>query len=400
MDQYHPEVQKVAERVFQEWKKRHANLENSLKTGRFVRHYAQSRSQILFDYANLQHGMYNMHDVMLSKCITTHVARWKEVREMAYNMTRAFLSEMAKRCLSMTEVVIVIFLLKTRYFAGKLNPELWAAAKGLQVPHYNPEVKWIAVFEVVSQHAQGREKARCPELQPVFQRCLRIVFNAITRNSMVFEKNIEVLQALYDHRWEDIQLDEDVKENICFGGVLPKTLSRNNGRLHRTLECYRNFENGNFSDILALLLTVQLTIRCNVILHNRPDQQFISDRERELRFGNVKLLQIHEVANVDPLYELFQYPKSFDGGRRPFLHCVVAVDGKQYYPTLELAVAYCLFGERQHVMITEALYGFMVDGKMKAFMKPATEFVDYKESKFPKKWLKYKLFKRLVQAVE
>jgi hypothetical protein len=399
MDKYHEDIQRAANGVFQDWNKRHSNLEQSLKTGRFVRQYARTRAQSILENANLQHGMYIHHGMSLSGCIESHIERWIEVRLLSSKITQTFISEMPRRCLSMAEIVVIMLLLKTRYYIGKLTQELCDTARGLLVPHYNPEIKWSAVFEAVVTNVQSRQKVTCPELSRVFQIVIGAVFTALTRNPMILDKNVDMLKTLYadTHTWEDIELSQDDKQNICYGGVNPKLLAHRSGRILRTLECYRNFENGEYSDLSALLVTVQLTTRCSIIFNDHSDQQFITQKEREGKFSNVKLIQITDVSNSDPLYELFQYPKSFEGGRTPLMQCDVEIDGKLYSPTLELAIAYALFGEHSHDVINDALKGFMVDRKIEYFMKKSTDTVTYLDTTFPKKWMKYKFFKDLME---
>jgi hypothetical protein len=399
LDQYHLDIQTAVKVVFSDWTKAYRNFVTSLKNGRHLRNYIHTRTPTIFEKASLQNGMYVYHDALLHVCISKHIERWKEVSQVASNMTRTFLSEMAKRCLSMTEIVIIIFLLKTRYFLGKLTSVFYDAAKTLSVPHYNTDIKWPMVFTRVSEYAQGRQKVTCPEMDVVFQRCITSVFNLIINKAVSFESNIKILEALYENDWKDVQLDDDIIENLCFGGLSPIIIAKCGGRMNyrllRNLECYRNFENGNFLDITSLLLTVQISTRVNLIIQSRPDQRFVTKKELELRFSDIKLNKITRVLNRDPLYELFMYPKSFAGSHPPHFECIVCIGDIIYTTVLELAVVYWLFGETKHSVICDALYVFMVTSKINSFMQSSTETVQYKGTEYPKRWTKYKVFKEL-----
>jgi hypothetical protein len=397
MDLCHDDVKVVAQDLFETWNQRYTKFIKTLESGKFVNRFIQSRVPDLLGQVSFNYGLYDQSDVGLHRCMVIHTQRWTQIQSTAQKMTRAFLEDLSKRCLSMTEIVIVSMLMKIRYFLGDINDETYGQALALSVPHYNPDISWPSVFETMICWLQNPSKITCPEMKTIFQHTIRSILDAVANDPHVFEKHVSLLEHLYSNKWEDVEFTQEQKENLCFGGLAPSDFMHNNGRMLRVLQCYRNFENGDFSDLLSLLLSVQLTIRTSLLLQTRQDRAFFNSKDLKDKFESIKLVRIIRIMNNEPLFELFQYPRSFSGGKRPFVYCEVQIKEESYFPTLELAVLYAMFSSENHRMICDHLHQFLVDDKKVAFQKEASETIEYKGHPMPKKWLKYKIFKDLIQ---
>lgn len=396
MDACHPEAKKVAEKIFKSWEDRYSKFVKALESGKFVYRFIRSRVPALLDQVSYNQGLYDMHDVPLHRCIKAHIDRWKSIQTIAKNMTQAFLEQLSKRCLSMTQIVVVSILMKIRYFLGDITDTTHEKALMLPVPHYNPNISWPSVFDTMLCGLENPSAITCPEMKTIFQHTVRAVLDAIEKNPHIFEKNIDLLGQLYENKWEDITFTDEQTENLCFGGVPPHLFTRENGRILRVLQCYRNFENGDFMDLCSLMLSVQLTLRTSLLLQTRQDRAYLSNKDLKDKFESAKLVRIMRIMNNEPLFELFQYPRSFSGGKRPFVYCEVKIHGVSYFPTLEMAVVYAMFCVDSSELIFESLRRFFVEEKIQTFKKSSSDVVMYKEMPLPKKWLKYKLFKELL----
>ena len=333
----------------------HVDLVTALRAGRYVRMYANERALVLLQNANLMRGMYHHHTQNLTTCIQIHSEQWTKLAGVVSNITQTVLTHMARRCPSMAEIIIIALILKIRYCVGKLDDESVDRLRSVQLPHYNPELNWHRVFEAVIGRVQNHKIIPCPEVSTLVTDVSNSILSALSHNPMLFDRDTCLLSSLYTHPWTDIKIDPATRQNICYGGLTPSTITPENELDILRLECYRDFENGNFQDIATLLLTVQLTTRCSIRMVDHPDQNFVTQQERTDQFSDVQLERITEVTAMDSLYELFQYPRSLQERQPPFLKCEVTLKGVTYSPTLELAIVYFLFGQQHSGLIHQAL---------------------------------------------
>jgi hypothetical protein len=391
-------IQAAKEEVFQQWEaEEHQHWTGLFQSGKFVRRYMKTRAKVLLEKAILYNGMYLHHDIPLNACLKKHQERWTNVSRLASDLTKTFLVQMAKRCLGMGEIVLIIGLLKTRYFLGKIPEEICSNIKKLNVPHYNPDLDWFSICHHIAKHAKTRQIVTCPELDVVFTRCLYIIVNALVNRPFLFESNIALLDSLYQTNWDSTAINDKIYQSLCFGGLSPSEISDGYNK-GCPLQYYQNFENGIFTELDCLLLTVQITIRATLLMEARPEQQFVNKKELEGQFGNLKLFKILEVLERDELYDLFKYPTSFSDGQKPYMRCVLTLDDVPYTLAIELAVLYWLFGELQQEDICSSLEQHFVTKKKQEFLKPSRSTVMYNGVSYPKKWTKFNAFKKLFDS--
>ena len=397
-----PIIESAVQKVYSTWEEKHKTMVQMLKNGRTVKRYAHKRTRHIVDRVTLEYGMYAYHNLPLDVCLQKHTDRWIGVSRISADITKTFVCEMSQRCMSMAEIVIGMLIIKTRYYVGKLSPEFCNDAKVLVVPHYNSGTSWRTVFEMLLLCGQSGQKALCPEMDVVFERCNRALFNALIADPMVFEKNGYLLSALYTDSFEEVQIDGTIKENLCFGGLEPRDISKCDRRENRDalvdiLTCYRDFENGKFSQVTSLLLTVQLSIRVNLLLYQTQEFSTINKKEREAQFPSLELSSVGRVLKHHPLISLFKYPNSLADCQKPLLESVLSFCGESHTVVLELPILYYLFGEKNHSQIFNALYHFNVSEKKTKFLTSSSERVSFEGTTFPKKWTKYKVFDELIK---
>jgi hypothetical protein len=372
-------------------------FENSLVSGKYSKRFVQGRVPNLLSVVRFETGLYVKHDIPLFECLKFHRTRWTNIQQAAANISKSFLMQLSKRCLSMTEIIIVSMLMKLRYFVGDISDDIYDRCMNLEVPHYNKSLEWFRILDAVVNVTQNPGRITCPELCAIFKEMLDFIFEAIQKTPDIFEQQLNLLQTLFQSDWKDLNLTNEEKQHICFGGLHPRVFARNNNHVLRVLTFYRDFENGNFEEVTTLLLSIQITIRVSQILQTLEDRYTLNPIECQEQLSGIQLVRIVQVMNKDPLFALFNYPKSFIGGKKPFVHCEVMIEKQSFFVVLELAILFAIFKNTHQNVIMSALRKFLVDKKKKAFQNPNGETIMYKGVSMPKRWLRFAIFKEMMK---
>lgn len=396
MDVCHEDAVQVARVQFKKFQAQYEHVIKSLRSGASINNFRARQMPVFSQQINYNNGLYNKHDADLKACVAFHTERWIYESNSVQSITRTFLGELSKRCLSVTEIVLVTMLYKARYFIGDIPFALGSRSSALKVPHYNQDIKWRYLYDTMIDAVQNPSTVSCPEMKNVFEKTLTTVIEAIEKSPSLLEKSVPIVERLFDMKWDDCKLTHSQKENVCFGGLDPQEFTHSASKI-KTMACYRNFENGDFTEISSWLLSVQLTLRVWLLLSSYQDEFTILPRDVKERFSGITLVDIRNAVSTNHLFNLFQYPLSLKGGEPPFMQCEVKIEDRTYYPVLEVAVVYALFGHLHDERICTALKKVLVNDKLEHFNKPTTDTIKYKDMPLPKKWLRYRVFKELIQ---
>ena len=393
METYHPAVQTAIRQLFLDYDKENRKFCSALLSGSAVAKYANKTTAARINDATLNNGMYLGHDLPLLQCWQKHKERWQETCQAVSDITKTFFSELSKRCLSVAEIVVAMMLMKSRYFTIKRDPEFIEKMQAIPLPHYNTSLPWKTVFTKIDMDAAARQKVTCPEMSQIFKESTEAILNALRRDPMCFEGSIGLLKQLRTGTWSEIVTDEQAKQ-LCFGGVRAAVIAPNTS-VHDKLDCYQHFETGDFAALTSLLLTVQLSIRVNLLLEKSPEFSSLPSTERELQFGKLKLQRILGELDKNPYTRLFRYPANFKHKKR-LIDCELIINDKTIRTVLDTEVLYYLFGEEQHQLFADALEQGMELKKKKFLQKgEKSATVDRNGISVPTSWSKKPHFKNL-----
>lgn len=371
MEEYHPLVQEALKQLFAKWKKATEKLCGALQSGKATRIFVKHRMPVIINNATLQAGLYLYHDLPLATCLEKHNARWKNTSQEVLEITKTFYTELSKRCLSVAEIVVAMFLVKERYFVTTAQKQEQSKtdcvkdARQLELPHYNPGLSWQSVFDHIQINGVARQQVTCNEMEISFRESFAAVIRLLQQDKMALEGNLGLLQ-----RWRTSPetISDSAAKELCFGGLSPAAVMQqveNDDQLQKnSLDSYQLFEGGDFKRLTSLLLMVQISIRVILLLLNAPDFPLLTGKERELQFANVTLYRIIRVLekNTHPYVE-FGLPTSFkrakeDDDVRFLLECELLIDNVPHQTILELPVLYYLFGETSHQLFCDAFAEF------------------------------------------
>lgn len=390
METYHPAVQAAIHRLFIEYEKENRKFCSALLSGRAVTKYANTTTAARISDATLNNGMYLYHDLPLTQCLQKHTERWQDICQSVADITKTFFSELSKRCLSVAEIVMAMLLLKLRYFTVTRKTDLIEKMQATPLPHYNPNLQWKKVFTLIDMDGVPRQKVACPEMSQIFLDSIEAIIDALHRDPMCFESSIDLLQQL---RTGAVVTDAQAKQ-LSLGGLTPKAIAAKD-TLQKKLVCYQQFESGDFAQLLSLLLTVQLSIRVNLLLERSPEFSSLNPREREVQFGDLRLQQIFGELEKNPFTDLFRYPVNFKHKKR-LLDCELIINNAQIRTVLDTEVLYYLFGEEQPQLFVDALAQGLVLKKKKFLQKgEKSATVDRNGIVMPICWSKNPHFKNL-----
>jgi hypothetical protein len=347
-------------------------------------------------------GIYGGLTFTLTACVKLHEKRWEVLHKELQNVTRGAFIEFSKKCFTLSQIVVVIVIMKCRLIFGEVPNDFVEFINQLSVPSINRNLDWPSVLEQLYGNATHAKTPIGVELQEVYRRYVEVLLTAMSRNPNLFEFEQPVLKDLYSMS----SLEEAQKRvesypparrmAMTLGLLSEKTLleAADNKVLvfSKSLKIIQDMEANRLVDFITLLLQVQLTARCLTSWKEGGDPQ-VNQSEIPTLYADMELLSIVNISGTNDVIDLFKYPLSLyrgiEGKQVIYFTCEVVFGDKKtsYFPQLELPVAYYLFGRQNNVMFVDALFSTMVTKQMRQFLR-LTEVVTLEDgSIIPKNWL-------------
>ncbi len=324
---------------------------------------------------NRRAGLYAHHDQPLLSCIGEHVVRWKKVSEQSRATTKELLDSQTREGLTLTQITLLAFLLKCRFFKRGFEDVLQWVKECEVCSTTKPELNiWPEKIATVFKHRFAMTRCiQAPELAHVFSVSVRALCEFEQRGKCDNKETIKVLAKLKNWQHNDIW-PRQMWRNISIGGLDPVLLcGENRDRLYK-VRCFKNFENDEFADLVALVTTIQLTFRVVEALSAGNRAAGVTEFDLRTKFSALKYHGILTVnQDFNSLVRMFEYPVTFESSDREFpedarhekqfyVTCRLSMgDGAMnVFPTLELGVLRYLF-KAQWKQILQDLQYFIID---------------------------------------
>jgi hypothetical protein len=179
-------------------------------------------------------------------------------------------------------------VLKLRYIAGDITPELESKLLQLTPYHVSKELTWKDIYHHTLIYSQDAIQPNSAELKHVFTHILTTLIDVIIQRPMIFEtyNHQIIVSANSTINWTKVDKFGQLLLPLAF--IKPSEICDN----PVIFQIYTDIEDGDFSTLTTYLIQVQLHIR--IRLHELP---------------SVAISNICE-SKRDELYMMFQYPKS------------------------------------------------------------------------------------------
>lgn len=372
------QIKNVLRSIINGWQQKYENLR------------ANSESMVLEPKKYPEEGFYRYRTHGLTDCLQRHRNRWTDRHCFIQESLAELFVHGTQHYLSVGQLLVLVVLFLNHNFSAGLDPALLDRIIGLKLVNYNKQLQWPEVLGVFIEQYSFETNPALPEVRAVFESWAKSLLEFLENRPRVLDEALfEDLTTIRQNRQFHHHFLNAVNDHLVSAEA--------GGKAVGALECFSQFLRGDFAVMETLLLRTQLEIRCVLAGVRR-----MSHKNKVETFGQgLELVQIKKIASRDEVFGVFQYPQSVDQKKNAlFLHCVFVEDqNQQAEAVLELTLALVLFQSDHSDLIFQALREYIVDSKVRDLLEPcSTATVQFQGCTFPKKWLKYDRFKKLLQT--
>ena len=245
--------------------------------------YVQDAKQDIHEYVS-QRGLYNGYDKSFADCLRVHEIRWQDRYMYLQKLTRSTMTRLQQKGMTLTEVVLLVSVLKLRYIGGTIDQAIHTKLLAIEPYHESKEIGWVDIYQHMLVYSEDATQPGSAELKQLFTKVLNALIEVISANPMVFEAHKEKLSNC---NWDD--LTDDEKRLISLGLQQPTVFAE----YKDIFQLYVDIESGDFSILRSYMLQVQLHVR---ILLGEQVQCTLS--------------RVVEENVEDANYAILEYPKS------------------------------------------------------------------------------------------
>lgn len=375
------QIQNVIRSIINSWQQKYETLR------------ANAESMVLEPKKYPEEGFYRYRTHGLTDCLQRHRNRWTDRHRFIQESLAELFVQGTQHYLSVGQLLALVVIFLNHNFSAGLDPAIRDRIIGLKLVNYNKQLQWPEVLGVFVEQYSFETNPALPEVRAVFESWTNLLLDFLEKRPRVLDEALFYdLTTIRQTRQFDHHFLNAVNDHLASVEVGAEQTTSD-----PVLECFGQFLSGDFTALETLLIRTQLEIRCVLAGVRR-----MSHKNKVETFGQgLELVQIKKICSRDEVFGVFQYPQSVDQKKNAlFLHCVFVEDqNQQAEAVLELTLALVLFQSDHADLIFEALREYIVDSKVRDLLEPcSTATVQFQGCPFPKKWLKYDRFKKLLQA--
>jgi hypothetical protein len=330
-------------------------------------------------------GFDRFHVFPLDKVLKKLEEKFQRYTRMSEGCVQTVLFWTQKPCLTTTEVVLLLLVMQSYVFRGELIHDADFFTK-VHVPHRDMDNPWPKLFWDWVDHCQrymSGEKP-CMEMAVVYTTCANTILGNL--HELVFETH-EYPEIKADTVM-DVKVSEQVKANLYMGLLQPEDLTDDPLQLDRFRVLTKFFE-GDYTNLMALLLQMQIICRVIQVHRATPDQ--LHEETRRERFADIKFHRLgFNVSPTNYAHEIFDYPRVMDIKGANFVDVTVSLNNEstRYELTLPLCVIiYLCEGNERNPQVQTLLRRKYIPPAIRKLFEPTEDLVAYRGDDIPRLWL-------------
>jgi hypothetical protein len=293
-------------------------------------------------------GMYRWSEYKLEDAIELHRKDWNKLIEKFRSITLTIVSELTFRGFSVSQMVIVAFVMKLRVVYGRLPEDIIEMLSKTSVVHHRTDCTWSEAFHKLVSPLTSIVSGCASDIRPIMLAAMPNVINIVSQNT--FEPVLELVEMWYDTgsadaacvaiaEWrvqQEAHEDEQDKMYLEYGGMRLESESD-------ALKELATIESGDMRVPMGLTMQAQLTMRVLTSHVNDNMMHYHSCAS----FSNLELVDVLDLSSSNGFFEIMQVPQSIvNNGYWLSCACVVKCGTQDPMQTfLELPILFFLFGK-------------------------------------------------------